>query len=100
MDNSALLIREGSPMRPTVHIETSAVSHPIDPVISEGKAVRDAHAARLDYNVAAIFRDIQAMQEKSDQYSVRLPGRPVVASSPANDLSDDELDAPVTNSDL
>lgn len=54
--------------------------HPIDPIISEVRAVRDEHAARFDYDVAAIFRDIRAMQETSDREYVRLPARPVVAS--------------------
>ena len=54
--------------------------HPTDPVISEVRAVRDAHAARFDYDVAAIFRDIRAMQEKSGMSYVRHPGRP--ASQP------------------
>ena len=54
--------------------------HPTDPIISEVRAVRDAHAARFDYDVAAIFRDIRAMQEKSGREYVRLSARPVVAS--------------------
>ena len=54
--------------------------HPTDPIISEVQAVRDAHAARFDHDVAAIFRDIRAMQEKSGREYVRLPARPVVAS--------------------
>ena len=53
--------------------------HPTDPIISEVRAVRDAHAARFDYDVAAIFRDIRAMQEKSGREYVRPPARPVVA---------------------
>ena len=54
--------------------------HPTDPIISEVRAVRDAHAARFDHDVAAIFRDIRAMQEKPGREYVRLPARPVVAS--------------------
>jgi len=53
---------------------------PIDPIISEVRAVRDTHAARFDYDVAAIFRDIRAMQEDSGRDYIRLPARPVVAS--------------------
>ncbi len=30
----------------------------VDPIISEARAVRDAHEVRFDYDVAAIFRDI------------------------------------------
>jgi len=52
---------------------------PIDPIIAEVRAVRDAHAARFDYDVAAIFRDIRAMQKKSGRTYVRLPPRPAAA---------------------
>ena len=55
-------------------------THPIDPIISEVRAVRDAHAARFEYDMAAIFRDIRAMQEKSGREYVRFPARPVAAS--------------------
>ena len=54
--------------------------HPTDPIISEIRAVRDAHAARFDYDLAAIFRDIRAMQESSGRGYVRYPARSVVAS--------------------
>ena len=54
--------------------------HPIDPIISDVRAARDAHVARFDYDVAAIFRDIRAMQEESAREYVRLPARAVAAS--------------------
>ena len=54
-----------------------------DPIISEVRAVRDAHAARFDYDIAAIFRDIRAMQEASGREYVRYPARPVVESDGA-----------------
>ncbi len=53
-------------------------TQPIDPIISEVRAVRDAHAARFDYDVASIFRDIRAMQKESGQDYIQLPSRPVV----------------------
>ena len=56
--------------------------HPTDSIISEVRAVRDAHAARFDYDVAAIFRDIRAMQATSRREYVRYPARPVPASNP------------------
>ena len=59
-------------------------TQPIDPVISEMRAVRDAHAARLDYDIAAIFRDIRAMQEASGREFVRYPARPAVATDAAS----------------
>ncbi len=49
-----------------------------DPIISEVRAVRDAHAARFDYDIAAIFQDIRAMQKASGREYVRYPARPVV----------------------
>ena len=52
--------------------------HP-DPVITEIRAVRDEHAARFEYNVPAIFRDIQTMQKASGRVFVRYPARKFVA---------------------
>ena len=50
-----------------------------DPIIDELRAVRDEHAARFNYDVEAIFQDIQAQQEASGREYVRLPPRRVVA---------------------
>ena len=58
-------------------------TQPADPIISEVRAVRDAHAARLDYDIAAIFRDIRAMQEASGREFVRYPARPAVPPTEA-----------------
>ena len=57
---------------------------PIDPIISEVREVRDAHAARFDYDMVAIFRDIREIQEVSGREYVRLPARPVVAFNAAS----------------
>ena len=51
-----------------------------DPIIDELRAVRDEHAARFNYDVEAIFRDIQAQQEASGREYIRLPPRRVVSS--------------------
>ena len=59
-------------------------TQPTDPIISEVRAVRDAHAARLDYDVAAIFRDIRAMQEASGREFVRYPAHRAVATDVAS----------------
>ena len=48
---------------------------PTDPIIAELHAIRDAHAARFDYDVMAIFRDIQARQAVSGRTYVRYPVR-------------------------
>ena len=46
-----------------------------DPIITELRAVRNRHAARFDYDLAAIFREIRAMQETSGRDYVRYPAR-------------------------
>ncbi len=48
-----------------------------DPLIAEVRAIRQAYAARFDYDVEAIFRDIRARQEASGREYVRLPARRV-----------------------
>lgn len=50
-----------------------------DPVIAEVHRVRDANAARLDYDVARIFRDIWARQENSNREFARYPPRPAMS---------------------
>ncbi len=52
-----------------------------DPIISELWAVRDAHAARFNYDVAAILKDVRATQKKLGPEYVRHPARPTVSSS-------------------
>ena len=52
-------------------------NQPTDPIISEVRAVREAHAARFGYDIAAIFRNIRAMQDESKREHVRFPARPV-----------------------
>ena len=46
-----------------------------DPIIAELRAIRQAYAARFDYDVEAMFRDIRARQEASGRDYVRLPAR-------------------------
>ena len=43
-----------------------------DPIIAELRAVRDAHAARFNYDVKAIFQDIRVTQEMSGRESDRV----------------------------
>ena len=50
-----------------------------DPIIAEVWAIRQAYAARFDYDVEAIFRDIRARQEASGRDYVQLPARPAVS---------------------
>lgn len=56
-----------------------------DPIIAEVRAVRDEHAARFDYDVAAIFWDIRAMQAASGFEYVRYPARRTSSIEVPND---------------
>ena len=46
-----------------------------DPIIAELRAIRQEYAARFNYDVDAMFRDIRARQEASGREYVRLPSR-------------------------
>ena len=51
-----------------------------DPIIAEVRAIRQAYAARFDYDVEAIFKDIRARQEASGRDYVRLTVRRPVST--------------------
>ena len=46
-----------------------------DPIITEVWAIRDEYAARFNYDVGEMFRDIRARQEASDRKYVCCPAR-------------------------
>lgn len=46
-----------------------------DPIIIEVRAIRDEYAARFDYDVGKIFRDLQDRQNASDRKYVCYPAR-------------------------
>ena len=45
----------------------------VDPIIAELRAMCDTHVARFDHELAAIVRDIRAMQDMSGREHVRDP---------------------------
>ena len=51
-----------------------------DPIVAEVRAIRQAYAARFDYDVEAIFKDIRARQEASGRDYVRLTARHPVST--------------------
>lgn len=51
-----------------------------DPIVEEVRKVRDAHAARFNYDLDAIFRDIKEQEKKSGHKFVSFPPRKVEAS--------------------
>ena len=52
----------------------------MDPIIAELRSIRQAYAARFDYDVEAMFRDIRARQQTSGREYIRLPARRVVSA--------------------
>ena len=46
-----------------------------DPVITEVRALRDEYAARFDYDVEKMFRDLRDRQNASDHKYVCYPAR-------------------------
>ena len=46
-----------------------------DPIVDEVRKVRDTHAARFNYDLDAIFRDIKAQEKKSGRKFVSFPPR-------------------------
>ncbi len=64
-----------------------------DPIVDEVRRVRDAHAARFNYDLDAIFRDIKEQEKKSGRTFVSFTPRrvepnkalpPTGAASPAS----------------
>ena len=51
-----------------------------DPIVDEVRRIRDAHAARFQYDLDAIFRDIKEQEKKSGHRFIRGAARPAVPS--------------------
>ncbi len=49
-----------------------------DPIVDEVRRVRDAHAARFNYDLDAIFQDIKQQEKKSGHKFVFGVSRPAV----------------------
>ena len=47
-----------------------------DPIVSEIRKVRDAHAAQFNYDLDAIYRDVKAREQASGRQYVRYQPRP------------------------
>ena len=56
---------------------------PNDPIIAELRAIREARAAQFNYDIEAMFKDLQEKQAKSGRTYVRLRKRPAAASNAA-----------------
>ena len=49
-----------------------------DPIIAEVHAIRDEYAARFDYDVGRMFRDIRMKQEATKRDDVCYPARRIL----------------------
>jgi hypothetical protein len=47
-----------------------------DPIVEEVRAIREAYAARLQYDLQAISRDLQAQERQYGWQTVACPPRP------------------------
>ena len=48
-----------------------------DPIVEEVRKVREAHAARFNYDLRAIYRDLKEQERKSGRAFVSYPPRRV-----------------------
>jgi hypothetical protein len=54
-----------------------------DPIVDEVRRVRDAHAARFNYDLDAIFRDLKEQEKKSGRKFVTFAsGKPAPDQPP------------------
>jgi hypothetical protein len=47
-----------------------------DPIVAEVRKVREAHAARFNYDLKAIYQDLKQQEQASEQVFVSYPPRP------------------------
>lgn len=62
-----------------------------DPIVEEVRRIRDAHAARFNYDLDAIFRDIKEQERKSGRTFVSFPPRrvePIQALQPTDSVTE------------
>ena len=53
-----------------------------DPIVAEVRRIRDAHAARFNYDLRAIFRDIKEQERKSGRTFVSFPPKRLSSDQP------------------
>lgn len=62
-----------------------------DPIVDEIRRVRDAHAARFDYDLDAIFRDIK---QREKQYGLLFADGVARQNPPIDDATADSREIP------
>jgi hypothetical protein len=75
-----------------------------DPIVDEVRQVRDAHAARFNYDLDAIYRDIKEQEKKSGHQFVDGVARATVSKAmtggPLSPSSDSTPPDPVPAAEL
>ena len=62
-----------------------------DPIVDEVRRIRDAHAARFNYDLRAIFNDIKERQRRSGRKFVSFaPDGSVLESAPSEPEAESE----------
>ena len=46
-----------------------------DPIVEEVRAIREAYAARFEYDLQAIYRDLKAQERQHEWQTVSFPPR-------------------------
>jgi len=58
----------------------------VDPIVEEVRRAREEHAARFNFDLAAIFQDFKEQEKRSGRKTVSLsPKRPAASGTPAGD---------------
>lgn len=57
-----------------------------DPIVDEVRSIRAAHAARFNYDLWAIYRDLKEQQERSGLKFVSFADEPKKAPQPTGDV--------------
>ncbi len=59
-----------------------------DPIVAEVRKVRDRHAAKFNYDLDAIYRDLKEKEKGSGRSYVRYPARLCQSTASPGELSD------------
>jgi len=63
-----------------------------DPIVEEVRRIRDAHAARFNYDLDAIFQDVKEREKKSGLKFIQGVARQAVPSQAPQELLGGEVE--------
>ncbi len=62
-----------------------------DPIVEEIRAIRDSYAKQFDYNLDAIFHDLQDQQAKSKLKFISLPPKRIKTKNTSEQLNENTI---------